>query len=58
MKQDRTMQRAWASYGLLLVIALAGASWAPGAWRLIPMTVLLVLLLLVSPRLSGRFRDR
>lgn len=52
------MQRAWAGYGLLLVIALAAASWTPGLWKLIPVVVLLVLLVLVSPLLSRRFRDR
>src|SRR4051794_34348189 len=57
-RQEREMQRAWAGYGLVLVIALAAASWAPGLWRLIPAVVLLVLLVVVSPRLSRRFRDR
>lgn len=52
------MQRACAGYGLLLVFALAAASWTPGLWRLIPLFVFLVLLVLVSPRLSRRFRDR
>jgi hypothetical protein len=52
------MQRAWAGYGLMLVIALATASWTPGLWRLIPLVVFLALVLLVSPRLSRRFRDR
>jgi len=58
VREDRRMQRAWAGYGFLLVIALAAASWTPGLWRLIPVVVFLVLLMLVSPRLSRRYRDR
>lgn len=52
------MQRTWAGYGFLLVVALAAASWLPGLWRLIPLLVFLVLLLVVSPRLARRLRDR
>jgi hypothetical protein len=51
------MQHAWAGYGLVLVIALAAASWTQGLWRLIPLVAFLALVLLVSPRLSRRFRD-
>jgi len=58
MRQNRGMQRCWARYGFVLVIALTAALCAPGLWRLIPLLVLLVLQAFVSPGLTRRFLDR